>query len=117
MAVLAREFAGLVLADTPHQRLRKRFGVAGMTGHADLLTDESRFNHGAYWLPRGHRRGSRRRWRAVAAKKILQRVNRVVSLGEFQTRFMRNRLPCADTLCEFIELGIDRVIRLTGRRC
>jgi len=44
MAVFARELAGLGLADAPHQGLAERFGMAGVTGHADLLADEMRFN-------------------------------------------------------------------------
>src|SRR5664279_2382857 len=114
MAVLARELAGLVLADPSHQGLRERFGMAGVTGHANLLADEVCFNR---WTGRPAPDGRRRcrRWRAVAAQEFLHRVNRVVGLGQLHAGFARDRPLGADAPCEFIELGVDRVVGLTGR--
>jgi hypothetical protein len=44
VTILACEFAGLRLADLAHQGFRKRFGIAGVTGHANLVADKDRVN-------------------------------------------------------------------------
>ena len=56
--------------------------------------------------------GPRRR---IAVEEFLQRIDRVVRLGEFQARLLRDRPDGAEALGEFGELGIDRIV-LPGRR-
>ena len=99
MAVLAGELAGLGLADAAHQGLRERFGMAGVTGRADLLADEMRFNRRAGRPCLGGRsaRGRFRRRRAAcregspSAHRRRYRLRRVSSAAHAKPAAWRRR--------------------------
>ena len=115
VAVFAGKLSRLGFPHAPHQGFGEFCGMACMAGHANLLADEGCFDRDGDALSFGRGRCGRRtglrggRRRRVAAKKILQRIDRVVRLGKLQARFTHDRPPGTHLLSEFCKLGIDRI--------
>ena len=92
--------------------------MAGVAGRADLFADEVRLNRRTGRLRRRGHGGFRRRirWRGVAVQELLQRIDRVVRLGEAQRRGLPDRPVRADAVGEFREFCVDRFLTGSGLR-